>query len=73
MTEAWSIALRHRFVTLMTMLATVALTGWLFIVIPKGFFPEQDTGLILGVTEAAQDISPAGMADAAAAGDRRWS
>jgi hydrophobe/amphiphile efflux-1 (HAE1) family protein len=56
------VALRHRFITLMTMLATVALTGWLFVVIPKGFFPQQDTGLILGVTEAAQDISPAGMA-----------
>ena len=56
------IALRHRFVTLMTMLATVAVTAWLFIVIPKGFFPEQDTGLILGVTEAAQDVSPDGMA-----------
>ena len=46
----------------MVMLATVAVTGWLFIVIPKGFFPEQDTGLILGVTEAAQDVSPDGMA-----------
>ena len=56
------VALRHRFVTLMTMLATVAVTAWLFIVIPKGFFPEQDTGLILGVTEAAQDVSPDGMA-----------
>ena len=56
------IALRHRFVTLMAMLATVAATAWLFIVIPKGFFPEQDTGLILGVTEAAQDVSPNGMA-----------
>jgi hydrophobe/amphiphile efflux-1 (HAE1) family protein len=56
------VALRHRFVTLMTMLATVALTGWAFVIIPKGFFPEQDTGLILGVTEAAQDISPNGMA-----------
>jgi multidrug efflux pump subunit AcrB len=33
----------------------------LFIVIPKGFFPEQDTGLILGVTEAAEDVSPAAM------------
>ena len=55
-------AVRHRFITLMVMLGTVALTGWLFVVIPKGFFPEQDTGLILGVTEAAEDISPAGMA-----------
>jgi HAE1 family hydrophobic/amphiphilic exporter-1 len=46
----------------MVMLATVAVTVWLFLIIPKGFFPEEDTGLILGVTEAAQDISPAGMA-----------
>ncbi|CAM5775346.1 acriflavine resistance protein B [Labrys miyagiensis] len=56
------IALRHRFVTLMTLVATMALTVFLFIDIPKGFFPQQDTGLILGVTQAAQDISPDGMA-----------
>jgi HAE1 family hydrophobic/amphiphilic exporter-1 len=43
------------------MLLTVAATVGLFIVIPKGFFPQQDTGLIVGITEAAQDISPAGM------------
>jgi HAE1 family hydrophobic/amphiphilic exporter-1 len=46
----------------MVMLATVAATAWLFIAIPKGFFPEEDTGLLLGVTQAAQDISPDGMA-----------
>jgi HAE1 family hydrophobic/amphiphilic exporter-1 len=51
------VALRHRFVTLMVMIATVALTIGLYIVIPKGFFPQQDTGLILGQSEAAQDIS----------------
>ena len=73
MTRALVVALRHRFVTLMVMLGTVALTVWLFVIIPKGFFPEQDTGLILGVTEAAQDVSPDGMASHAAAGDRRWS
>jgi hydrophobe/amphiphile efflux-1 (HAE1) family protein len=56
------VALRHRFITLMAMLATVAATGWMFMIIPKGFFPEQDTGLILGITEAAQSISPDGMA-----------
>jgi HAE1 family hydrophobic/amphiphilic exporter-1 len=56
------VALRHRFITLMVMLGTVALTGYLFVIIPKGFFPEQDTGLILGVTRAAEDVSPAGMA-----------
>jgi len=51
------IALRHRFVTLMVMLGTVVLTGYLYVVIPKGFFPQQDTGMILGITEGAQNIS----------------
>ena len=41
----------------MVMLATVAVTGYLYVIIPKGFFPQQDTGLILGQSEAAQDIS----------------
>jgi hydrophobe/amphiphile efflux-1 (HAE1) family protein len=57
------VVLRHRFTTLMVMLGTVALTGYLFMVIPKGFFPEQDTGLILGFSEAAQDISYQAMAE----------
>src|SRR5262245_48968756 len=51
------IVLRHRFATLMVMFATIALTGYLYVVIPKGFFPQQDTGLIIGQSEAAQDIS----------------
>src|ERR1700751_3008308 len=42
------IVLRHQFITLMVMLGTIALTGYLYIVIPKGFFPQQDTGLIIG-------------------------
>ena len=42
--------LRHRFITLCTFLATLVATGWLFIAIPKGFFPQQDTGLITGVS-----------------------
>jgi hydrophobe/amphiphile efflux-1 (HAE1) family protein len=37
--------------------ATVAATGFLYVLIPKGFFPQQDNGLIAGVTEAAPDIS----------------
>ncbi|HEV7878218.1 efflux RND transporter permease subunit [Bradyrhizobium sp.] len=57
------IVLRHRFVTLMTMLGTIALTGYLYVAIPKGFFPEQDTGLIIGLSEAAQDISFQAMAE----------
>src|SRR5207244_10989005 len=51
------IVLRHRFTTLMVMLGTVAVTGYLYMVIPKGFFPQQDTGLIIGFSESAQDIS----------------
>jgi HAE1 family hydrophobic/amphiphilic exporter-1 len=38
------------------------MTGYLYYVIPKGFFPQQDTGLILGITEAAQDTSFQAMA-----------
>jgi hydrophobe/amphiphile efflux-1 (HAE1) family protein len=57
------VVLRHRFITLMVMLGTVALTGYLYTVIPKGFFPQQDTGLILGFSEAAQDISYQAMAE----------
>ncbi|HLJ00918.1 MAG TPA: efflux RND transporter permease subunit, partial [Bradyrhizobium sp.] len=49
--------LRHRSLTLAATLATVALSGYLYVIIPKGFFPQQDTGFIVGVSEAAQDIS----------------
>ena len=55
------VALRYRRITLGVMLATVAATGYLFVVIPKGFFPQQDTGLIVGISEAAADVSPDGM------------
>src|SRR5436190_18514092 len=47
----------------MTMLATITLTGYLYVIIPKGFFPQQDTGLIIGQSEAAQDISYQAMAE----------
>ena len=55
------VALRHRLVTLMIMLGTIGVTGYLYYIIPKGFFPQQDTGLIVGIAEAAQDISYAAM------------
>ncbi|NIX76554.1 multidrug efflux RND transporter permease subunit [Microvirga terricola] len=51
------VALKHRFITLMVFFATLGLTGYLFVVIPKGFFPQQDTGFVQGTSEAAQDIS----------------
>jgi len=55
------VALRHRLVTLMIMLGTIGVTGYLYFIIPKGFFPQQDTGLIIGIAEAAQDISYSAM------------
>ena len=51
------VVLQYRFVTLLVFLATLALTVYLFVIIPKGFFPQQDTGLITGISQAAQDIS----------------
>ena len=55
------VALRHRFFTLMTFVATVVLTGYLFVIIPKGFIPNEDTGQVFAFTEASQDISFDGM------------
>jgi hydrophobe/amphiphile efflux-1 (HAE1) family protein len=51
------IALRFQFVTLMVFLATLSVTAYLYVVIPKGFFPDQDTGLLIGTAEGSQDIS----------------
>jgi len=55
--------LDHQRLTLWVATATVAVTALLYILIPKGFFPDQDTGLIQGVSEAAQNISYKAMAD----------
>jgi len=55
------LVLRHRFLTLMSFFATMALTAFLFVIIPKGFFPTQDNGLVMGIMEAAQDVSPTEM------------
>jgi hydrophobe/amphiphile efflux-1 (HAE1) family protein len=51
------VALRFQFITLLVFLATVTLTVYLYIIIPKGFFPTQDTGIIIAITEVAQDAS----------------
>jgi hydrophobe/amphiphile efflux-1 (HAE1) family protein len=55
------LALRHQATTIAVFLAAVAMTVGMFILIPKGFFPIQDTGLIQGLSEAAQDVSPQEM------------
>jgi multidrug efflux pump len=49
--------------TLLVALGTLGLTVWLYIVIPKGFFPVQDTGLIQGISEAPESISFPAMAE----------
>jgi len=53
--------LKHQPTTLIVALATLAVTVLLYIVIPKGFFPVQDTGVILGISEAPQSVSFASM------------
>jgi multidrug efflux pump len=55
--------LRHRFLTLMVAIATFAITLFLYVIVPKGLLPLQDTGEIIGVTDAAQNISFAAMVD----------
>jgi multidrug efflux pump len=49
--------MRHRFATLMVAVLTLIGTLALYAVVPKGFLPQEDTGLIMGVTDAAQNIS----------------
>ena len=61
------VVLRHQPLTLIVFFVTLAATVALYISVPKGFFPQQDTGNIQGVAEAAQDISFAGMSERAMA------
>jgi multidrug efflux pump len=49
--------LKHQTATLLVAVGTLALTIWLYIIVPKGFFPVQDTGIIQGISEAPQTIS----------------
>ncbi|HEX9446402.1 MAG TPA: efflux RND transporter permease subunit [Dongiaceae bacterium] len=56
------LVLRHRRITLGVFFLTLFTTGYLYVQIPKGFFPQQDTGIITGFSEAAQDVSFAEMA-----------
>jgi len=51
----------HRLLMLLGTIGLIALTGYLYVIIPKGFFPQQDTGFLFGEVEARQDISFAGI------------
>jgi multidrug efflux pump len=55
--------LRHQFVMLLVTIGTVCLNVYLFAVVPKGFFPQQDTGRLIGSIQADQDISFPAMRD----------
>ncbi|MBN9268127.1 MAG: efflux RND transporter permease subunit, partial [Hyphomicrobium sp.] len=55
--RALDFVLDHQSATLAVFLGTLVATGALYVVIPKGFFPQQDTGVIQAVTEGAQSVS----------------
>lgn len=55
--------LKHQPLTLLVAIATLGLTVFLYMVVPKGFFPVQDTGVIQGISEAPQSISFAAMGE----------
>jgi multidrug efflux pump subunit AcrB len=59
------IVLRHPAITLGVLVATIAATLWLFVLVPKGFFPEQDNGTIFGGMQGPQDSSFQAMQAAA--------
>ncbi|MCH3159110.1 efflux RND transporter permease subunit, partial [Listeria monocytogenes] len=61
--KALRVVLRHQPLTLLVAIATLALTALLYLAMPKGFFPVQDTGVIQGVAEAPQAISFQAMSE----------
>ncbi len=61
--QALNWVLDRQFATLLVFFATLALSAWLYFVVPKGFFPLQDTGVIQGITEASQSTSFSAMAE----------
>ncbi len=62
-THALKWVLRYQLVTLVVTIAVAVLSGWLYYKVPKGFFPQQDTGRIQGTVIGAQDISFQSMAE----------
>jgi multidrug efflux pump len=64
-TASLRVVLRHPAITLGVLLATIAATGFLFMVVPKGFFPQQDNGTVFGGMQGSQDASFQAMQGAA--------
>ena len=56
-TRGLDFVLRHQRATLVTFIITVAIAGIMYVIVPKGFFPQQDTGIIAGLTDAPEDVS----------------
>jgi multidrug efflux pump len=56
-----TVVLRHPAITLISLLLTIALNIYLFVIVPKGFFPQQDNGTIQGGVQGSQDISFSAM------------
>ena len=54
--------LKHQTATLLATLGALALTVYLYVIVPKGFFPVQDTGVILGISEGPENVSFTSMA-----------
>ena len=57
------VVLRHQFITLLVAIGTLGLTVYLYNIVPKGFFPVQDTGAILGISQAPETVSFSAMAN----------
>ena len=62
MTDRCNVVLDHQPLTLLIAFATLCVTVWLYVIVPKGFFPVQDTGAIQGISVAAQSSSFDAMA-----------
>jgi HAE1 family hydrophobic/amphiphilic exporter-1 len=56
-TRGLDFVLRHQRATLATFIVTVAIAALMYVIVPKGFFPQQDTGIIAGLTDAPEDVS----------------
>jgi multidrug efflux pump subunit AcrB len=55
------LSLRHRAPVMVLNLSLIAISGYFFVTMPKGFFPQEDTGMLSGFTQADEDISFEGM------------
>ncbi len=58
-----TVVLRHPQFTLVVTLITIGLNVYLYVIVPKGFFPQQDTGRLMGAIQGSQDISFPAMRD----------